>query len=80
MKTVGAYQAKTHFSQLLAAVEAGETVTITKHGTPVAEIRGLAQDAAATKAAAIARIRKWKKFKLPKGMTIKDLIHDGHKY
>ena len=35
---VGAYEAKTHFSALLEKVEAGEEVTITKHGTPVARL------------------------------------------
>lgn len=36
MKTVGAFQAKTQLSQLLDEVERGETVTITRHGAPVA--------------------------------------------
>lgn len=36
MKTVGAYEAKTHLSQLLEDVARGETITITKHGVPVA--------------------------------------------
>ncbi len=36
--SVGAYEAKTHFSELLEKVEAGEEITITKHGTPVARL------------------------------------------
>jgi prevent-host-death family protein len=36
--TVGAFQAKTHLSELLARVEAGEQVTITKHGRPIARL------------------------------------------
>ena len=36
--TIGAYEAKTHFSALLEKVEAGEEFTITKHGTPVARL------------------------------------------
>jgi prevent-host-death family protein len=35
---VGAYEAKTHLPRLLAEVEAGRTVTITKHGRPVARL------------------------------------------
>ena len=35
---VGAFEAKTHLSELLVRVEAGETVTITKHGRPVARL------------------------------------------
>ena len=38
MSTIGAYEAKTKFSELLDRVEKGERVTITKHGRPVAEI------------------------------------------
>lgn len=35
---VGAFEAKTHFSSLLAQVEKGEEVIITKHGHPVAKL------------------------------------------
>ncbi|MEM1116757.1 MAG: type II toxin-antitoxin system prevent-host-death family antitoxin [Bacteroidota bacterium] len=37
--TVGVHEAKTHLSDLLRRVEAGETVTITRRGEPVAELR-----------------------------------------
>ena len=36
MKSVGSYEAKTHLPQLLSQVEKGETITITKHGKPIA--------------------------------------------
>lgn len=38
MITVGAFEAKTHLSRLLDQVAAGEEVTITKHGKPVARL------------------------------------------
>ena len=38
MITVGAFEAKTHFSALLERVAAGEEVVITKHGKPVARL------------------------------------------
>jgi prevent-host-death family protein len=38
MKTVGAFEAKTQLSQLLKEVEAGETIVITKHRHPVANL------------------------------------------
>lgn len=37
--TVGVHEAKAHLSDLLRRVEAGETVTITRRGEPVAELR-----------------------------------------
>ncbi len=36
MLSVGAYEAKTHLSELLGRVARGERITITKHGHPVA--------------------------------------------
>ena len=39
MSTVGVHEAKTHLSDLRRRVEAGETVTITRRGEPVAELR-----------------------------------------
>ncbi len=41
--TVGAFEAKTHLSELLARVEEGEQVTITKHGRPVARLVPVAE-------------------------------------
>jgi prevent-host-death family protein len=38
MTSVGAYEAKTHLPRLLEQVEAGETITITKHGREVAKL------------------------------------------
>lgn len=40
IKTVGAYEAKTHLPQLLESVAKGEQITITKHGIPVATLHG----------------------------------------
>ena len=36
MRTVGSYQAKSHLPRLLRHVGAGERITITRHGVPVA--------------------------------------------
>ncbi len=36
MREVGAFEAKTHLSTLLEAVEAGEEIMITRRGKPVA--------------------------------------------
>ncbi|QLH38071.1 MAG: type II toxin-antitoxin system prevent-host-death family antitoxin [Defluviicoccus sp.] len=34
MREVGTYEAKTHLPELLKAVETGETIVITRRGTP----------------------------------------------
>jgi prevent-host-death family protein len=36
--TIGAFEAKTHFAQLLQRVERGEEVTITRRGKPIARL------------------------------------------
>lgn len=38
MKTVAVFEAKNRLSELLAAVERGEEITITRHGCPVARL------------------------------------------
>ena len=40
-RTVSVAEARAHFSELLDAAEAGETVLITRRGEPVAELRPL---------------------------------------
>ena len=41
MTTVGSYEAKTHLADLLKRVEAGEHITIARHGTPIAVLLSL---------------------------------------
>ena len=36
--TVGAYEAKTHFAELLDRVVQGETITVSRHGLPIAQL------------------------------------------
>lgn len=38
MKTYSVAEARAHFREILSAVERGEEVAITKHGTPIATI------------------------------------------
>lgn len=53
LDTVGAFEAKTHLSDLLDRVERGERFTITRHGKPVAKLMPLddQRDAARIEAA-----------------------------
>ncbi len=38
MKSINVHEAKTHLSKLLARVEAGEEIVISRHGRPVARL------------------------------------------
>ena len=57
MREVGAFEAKTHLSELLAEVEAGGTVTITRRGKAVAQLMPV-QSAAPDRVAALRRLQK----------------------
>jgi prevent-host-death family protein len=79
-KTVGAYEAKTHLSELLERVEAGEEITITKHGAPVAKLVSAKKQASAgERAAAIKRIQKLGAGLSLDGLKIRDLINEGRR-
>lgn len=46
MRQVNIHEAKTHFSELIAAVERGEEIVIARRGKPVARIRPAEGDGA----------------------------------
>ena len=78
--TVGAYEAKTHLSELLEKVEAGEEIVITKHGAPVAKLVPVKKEASAEeRAAAIKRIQKLSAHLSLTGLKVRDLIADGRR-
>ena len=78
--TVGAYEAKTHLSELLQKVEAGEEITITKHGAPVARLVPMKKEASREeRLAAIQRIRKLAGGLSLGELKIKDLIREGRR-
>ena len=77
---VGAYEAKTHLSELLEKVEAGEEITITKHGAPVAKLVPVKKSASPEeRRAAIARIQKLATGLSLGGLKMKDLITEGRR-
>jgi prevent-host-death family protein len=77
---IGAYEAKTHFSELLEKVESGEEITITRHGTPVAKLVPVKKElTTAERRAAIERwIERSKGLSLG-GLKIRDLINEGRR-
>ncbi len=41
MRSIAVFEAKNRFSELLSAVEHGEEITITRHGSPVARLMAM---------------------------------------
>ncbi len=77
MQSIGAYEAKTHFAQLLDAVERGETITITRHGAPVAVIAPPADARRHDVAAVIADLRALRRTVKLNGLSVREMIEDG---
>ena len=84
MITVGSFEAKTKLSELLDKVEGGETVTITRHGSPVAQLVPVrAADERERQRALIEKIKRWRVGKdrgAKPGSTIPELIKAGRRY
>ena len=81
MTTVTAYEAKTHLPRLIRAVEQGETVIITRHGKPVAQL-GPVQDRRREEiVAAIERIKRAREQRAK--VSLDEILawrHEGHRY
>jgi prevent-host-death family protein len=80
MTTATAYEAKTHLSQLLKRVEHGESITITRHGVPVAKLVPVEESKNLDVAKTIAALREFRKGHSLGGITIRDLIEEGRRY
>jgi prevent-host-death family protein len=78
--SIGAYEAKTHFSELLERVEKGEEVTITKHGAPVARLIPVRKRLTVEERLAIsAQMKKFARGNKLRGLSIKDMINEGRR-
>ena len=80
MKTVGAYEAKTHLPALLEEVAQGATIMITKHGKPVAMLTPVGSVARMTKEEALAGLKELRAKYSMGGISVKELIDEGRKY
>ncbi len=80
MKKIGAYEAKTHFSQLLDEVAKGSSIMITRNGNPVAVLGPVKARDSEKIQAAICRIRSRNKGRNLRGVTIRELIEEGRRY
>ena len=77
---VGAYNAKTHFSELLERVEAGEQITITRHGTAVARLVPMGPVSTEEgRLEAILAMRQLAGRNRLRDLAVKDLIAEGRK-
>ena len=79
MTTVAADEAKIQLSELLERVEEGEEITITRRGKPVARLVPEKPSKEEIKKA-IEEIHELRKGITLGGISIKELIQEGHKH
>jgi len=74
--TIGIYDAKNRFSELLDRVEAGETIAVTRHGKQVALLTPI-HSARLNAGQAIARLRQLRTGSRLEGLSIRELRDEG---
>jgi prevent-host-death family protein len=79
MEKVGAYEAKTHLSELLERVKNGEQITITKHGVPVAILKPVDKDKYADPKETIKKLRRFRENHNTEGISIREMIEEGRR-
>ncbi len=80
MKTVGAYEAKTHLPRLLDEVAQGATVTITKHGVPVAMLVPPPGARSHEAEEAVSALKDFRRGKSLGGASLREIIEEGRRF
>ncbi len=80
METVGAFDAKNHFGELLDRVERGESVTITRQGKPIAQLVPTTSAQLRDRAQVIHDFLNFAKGRKLEGMKIRDMIEEGRRF
>jgi len=79
MKQIGVYEAKTQLPRLLDEVERGESVTITRHGRPVARLVPVGGRRRSVRDT-IEAIEEFRQRHTLGGLTIRELIEEGRRH
>jgi prevent-host-death family protein len=79
MSEVGAFEAKTHLAHLLDQVERGETVTITRHGRPVARLIPIGGSTRDERRNTIAQLKELRSGQTLGGLSVRELIDEGRR-
>jgi len=80
MEKIGAFEAKTHLPRLLDRVAHGETLTITRHGKPVAYLVPINTDRKQAKEAAARIVERRRHVKQTPLAELMATTHEGHRY
>lgn len=79
MKEIGAFEAKTHLSELLDLAEMGERIRITRRGKPVAMLIPVGEEAALTPEQAVTALRTLRSGVTLGGIGVRELLDEGRR-
>ena len=81
MKSIGVFEAKMHFSELLDTVSRGERITITRHGVPTALLVPVSEAAPKlTHQEVVEGMRALRKRVNPGKMNVRDMVNEGRRF
>ncbi|HAL91400.1 MAG TPA: type II toxin-antitoxin system prevent-host-death family antitoxin [Verrucomicrobia bacterium] len=79
MDRIGAYEAKTRLPELLRRVAGGETITITRHGIPVALLKPVEGAPKRSPREVTDELRSFRGEHRLDGLTLRELIEEGRR-
>lgn len=79
MKTIGAFEAKTHLSELLDLTAVGERITITRRGKAVAMLVPVLEGSALTPVEAADALKLLRQGITLAGIPVRELIEEGRR-
>ncbi len=80
MDTVGSYEAKTHLASLLERVARGDSITITRHGQPIARLVPIEPAKRRDAKTVIEELKQLRKGRRVRGASIRALIEEGRRF
>lgn len=80
MERIGSYEAKTHLPQLLDRVARGESLTITRHGRPVAHLVPVDTHRERVREAAARIVERRRHLERAPLAELMASTHEGHRY
>ena len=81
MDSVGAFEAKTHLSELLDRVKEGERITITRHGIPAALLVPVEEAGKRlTHREVVEGMRALRKRIKPDSMSVREMVKKGRRF
>jgi prevent-host-death family protein len=81
MESIGAFEAKTHLSELLERVSRGEKITITRHGVPTALLVPVTETPPKlTHQEVVEGMRALRKRVKPGKMSVRDMVNEGRRF